>query len=97
MNRTFRLIENEKKEVNSVLGWHTITVIGRSVFRTVHYPKAPHSENKKASMSVPEYILDCVCSEKTGGKLTFAQIQEDELMDEIIYGNYELIDYSTGE
>ena len=95
MKRTFRLVEN--KDVNSVLGWYGITVIGRSVFRTVHYPKAPHSENKKASMSVPEYNLDCVCSEKTGGKLIFTHIQEEELMDEISYGIYELIDYSTGE
>ena len=94
MNRTFRLVEN--KDVNSVLGWYGITVIGRSVFRTVHYPKAPHSENKKASMSVPEHILDCVCSEKTGGKLIFTQIQEEELMEEVGCGIYELIDYSTG-
>ena len=47
-------------------------------------------------MSVPEYNLDCVCSEKTGGKLIFTHIQEEELMDEISYGIYELIDYSTG-
>ncbi len=93
MKRTFRLIEN--KDVNSVLGWYGITVIGRSVFRTVHYPKAPHSE-KKASMSVPEYILDCVCSEKPGGKLIFIQIPEEELMEEVGCGIYELIDYSTG-
>jgi len=95
MKRTFRLIEN--KGVNSVFGWYGITVIGRSVFRTVHYPKAPHSENKKASMSVPEYILDCVCSEKPGGKLIFIQIPEEELMEEVGCGIYELIDYSTGE
>jgi hypothetical protein len=96
MKRTFQLVENIDVDKHSVLGWQTITVIGRSVFRTVHHPEAPHSDNENASMSVPEYNLDCVCSEKTGGKLTFTHIQEEELMDEICYGIYELIDYSTG-
>ena len=76
-NLTFKIIDNADNNSHNWLGFQKIKVLERVLFRTVHH-------DSPERMSVPEYILYCIADGE------FHQIQEDELLEQIGCGNYEL-------
>ena len=90
-NLTFKIIDNADNNSHNWLGFQKIKVLERVLFRTVHHDspapcleKIGKKKHKKTRMSVPEYTLDCIADGE------FHQIQEDELLEQIACGNYEL-------
>ena len=76
-NLTFKIIDNADNNSHNWLGFQKIKVLERVLFRTIHH-------DSPERMSVPEYTLDCMADGD------FHQIQEDELLEQIGCGNYEL-------
>ena len=76
-NLTFKIIDNADNNSHNWLGFQKIKVLERVLFRTVQH-------DSPERMSVPEYILDCSADGE------FHRIQEDELLEQIGCGNYEL-------
>ena len=76
-NLTFKIIDNADNNSHNWLGFQKIKVLERVLFRTIHH-------DSPERMAVPEYTLDCMADGE------FHQIQEDELLEQIGCGNYEL-------
>jgi hypothetical protein len=78
---TFKL--NEDKKMQSCLGYETIQVIDRCIFRE----RTEKKENEV--ITYYDYILDVIGSNDRGNRMYF-QLIEDELQDELDYDIYQI-------
>lgn len=77
----FKLAENKREMTN--IGYEVIVVVDRVLFR------AREEKTEEGKITVYEYLIDLIGYDDKG-KPTFFQNDEEELMEEIAYGNYEL-------
>ena len=72
----------------TILGWARIEVIDRFLSHSFRTPVEDDQFPKRSSMDTCCYTLGCLVT--NGGERVFVHLEEDEFMDELILGHYEL-------